>query len=427
MKIKYFSIVIGILLLLHSDVSLAQTAEGNSNKGKLPFIPNKPKEVKSSKDIIPPSIEIIEPGGIGMRGMKIVSDTMVVKTAELNIRGIVKDSGGVAIVYVNGSEASMRPVKGGCEFTSNQLLQFGINRIEISAVDVSKNMSMQTLTIRRDVVAPAVTEKKLPIEPFKGNQVWAVVIGISDYQSSEIQKLRYADKDAEAFYQYLITPLEKGGRGVSQVNIRKLINKEATKINIQEAIFDFMKNPLEEDVVMLFFAGHGAPDPYRPNVPYLLAYDSDLSRPAATAVKMQDIQDAIRDYIKSKKIIVFADACHSAGISETFARRGLENIELINTFLADIKNADNSVLTFSASEAKESSMEGQQWGGGHGVFTYHLLEGLGGKADVDSDGIIRLGELVDYVSINVRRDTKSLQHPTRVRQVGTVICRCRFE
>ncbi|MGD0337704.1 MAG: caspase family protein [Bacteroidota bacterium] len=396
------------MIIFSSYVLMSQTSSSESNTGSLIHVPIKPKEIK---DITPPGIEIIEPGGIATRGMKIAGDTLVVKSAELKIRGIAKDSGGVAVVYVNGSEASLKPVEGGCEFASTQLLQFGINRIEISAVDVSKNTSIQTLTVRREVVI-AVQEKKIPVEPFKGHQVWAVVIGISEYQNSQITRLRYADKDAEDFYQYLITPLEKGGRGVAPVNIRKLIDKDATKTNIQEAIFDFMKSPLEEDVVIIFFACHGTPDPYRPNVPYLLAYDSDLAKPAATAVNMQDIQVAIRDYIKAKKVIVFADACHSAGISSNVALRGTASVELINDFIAEIANAGGSVLTFSASEAAELSQESQQWGGGHGVFTYYLLEGLRGKADVDADGLVRLGELVDYVNLKVRQDTKSLQHPS---------------
>lgn len=405
MNIKYFSCIVFALLMLISNLAFAQTSEGDSNRGSLPFISLKPKP---PKDILPPGIEILEPVGVGARGIRIYTgDTLVVKSAELKVRGIARDSSGVVAVYVNGSKASLKTIDGGCEFTSTPLLQIGVNTIEITAVDTFKNASTSTFKVRRDVAAPVFK----PDSSFKGYQVWAVVIGISDYRSSEIQKLRYADKDAEEFYQYLIRPLDKGGRGMSQVNIKKLINQDATKVNIEEAIQDFMKNPLEEDIVIFYFACHGTPDPYRPNVPYLLAYDSELSRPAATAVKMQYIQDAIRDYIKAKKIIVFADACHSAGISTTFAQRGIVSSELINNFLADMKNAENSVLTFSASEAKESSLEGPQWGGGHGLFTHFLLEGLNGKADTDLDGIVRLGELVDYVTLNVRRESKSLQHP----------------
>ncbi len=414
LKIIFFGFM---MFALCFDISRAQTSSSESNTGSLLAVPKKvvvptvaPSTVKSTT---PPTIELLEPIQIGQRGMKTANDgAIVVKTSDLKIRGIARGSNAVAVVYVNGTEAALNPIKGGVEFSTTQLLQFGLNTIEITAVDVGKAKSTTTIKVQREVVVAKKEPEQAPqAQQFKGHQVWGVVVGISEYQSSQITPLRYADRDAESFYQYLVTPLEKGGRGVAPANIKKLINKDATKVNIQEAIFDFMKNPLEEDVVIIYFAGHGAPDPYRPNVPYLLAYDSDLSKPAATAVKMQDIQEAIHDYIKAGKIIVFADACHSAGISSNIAMRGDATSELINDFLSDIAKAGSSVLTFSASEAKETSQESQQWGGGHGVFTYYLLEGLSGKADLDSDGIVRLGELVDYISLNVRKDTKSLQHP----------------
>jgi uncharacterized caspase-like protein len=66
---------------------------------------------------------------------------------------------------------------------------------------------------------------------------------------------------------------------------------------------------------------------------------------------------------------------------------------------------------FTASEAGEQSMESENWGGGHGVFTFYFLKGLRGEADQNSDGIVTLGEAMDYTSEHVRRDTNSQQHP----------------
>jgi hypothetical protein len=389
------------------QIAICQTASEKSRPGSLIFLGNKPK------DVTPPTIRIIEPAEVAQRGVKIIGEPdAVVKTGAVKVRGIALDSGGVAIVKVNDREAVVKPVTGGVEFTAEVLMVFGKNAIEITATDPSHNTERLVINVMREVTI-AKEEPKLPeVKIFKGYQVWAAIIGISEYKSSDIPSLRYADRDAESFYQFLVTPLEEGGRGVPKTNIRKLINKEATKTNIQEAIFDFMKNALEEDVAIIYFAGHGAPDPTRPNVPYLLSYDSDLSRPGATAVKMQEVQDAIRDYIKAKKITVFADACHSAGVSTNVSTRGIASSELINQFLEEIARAGSSVLTFSASESKEYSQESQNWGGGHGVFTFHILEGLKGKADSDDDKIVRLGELVDYVNQSVRRDTKSMQHPT---------------
>ena len=387
--------------------AFAQTVTGDSKPGSLLVV------AKKVVDVTGPVIEILEPTEIAQRGLKVVADGgLVVTTGELRVRGIARDSSVVAIVKVQGREAELRPVKGGYEFVSDVLLEFGSNTVSIVATDMYRNSSTVTLKVRREV--PLAREEKPPpqVEAFQGHQVWAAVVGISEYQSSAIRSLRYADRDAESFYQYLITPLDAGGRGVSQANIRKLINKEATKVNIEEAIKDFMKNAIDEDVVVIYFAGHGIPDPDRPDVPYLLSYDSDLSRPGATAVRMQEVQDAIRYYIKAKKVVVFADACHSAGVGGNIAMRGQATSELVNKFLEEIARAGNSVLTFSASESSEFSQESPQWGGGHGVFTYYLLEGLKGKANVDADPIVRLGELVDFVSQNVRRDTKSQQHPT---------------
>jgi len=52
-------------------------------------------------------------------------------------------------------------------------------------------------------------------------------------------------------------------------------------------------------------------------------------------------------------------------------------------------------------------------GGGHGVFTYYLLEGLKGAADADGDKLITSGEAYEYVFKNVSRHTQNMQHPIK--------------
>lgn len=368
-------------------------------------------DLHPAKDIIPPTIVLLEPQAIAQRGIGIAkSDTLIsTKESSITIKGVAKDANGVAVVRVNNIEANLTPIEGGVQFNSEALLTLGTNHIEIEAIDKYRNIARTTLDVKREVNYIA-EEKRSNEKVFRG-QYWAVVIGVSEYRDTNIPSLRYAHCDAEDFYDLLVSPREKGGGGISKNNVLKLTNKEATTVNIRGAITDFLKNPIEDDVVIIYFAGHGVPDPTRPNVPYLLAYDSDISRPGATAVRMQEIQDAIKYYVKSNKVIVFADACHSAGIGGDIATRGLATSELINEFLADLSRTDPSICTFSAAEAKEKSQEGTQWGGGHGVFTYYLLQGLKGEADYDKDHIVRLGELLDYVNENVRRATKAQQHP----------------
>ena len=57
----------------------------------------------------------------------------------------------------------------------------------------------------------------------------------------------------------------------------------------------------------------------------------------------------------------------------------------------------------------KKSMEGDEWG--HGVFTFAILEGLNGKADLMKDGIIKIKELDTYISEQVPIYTKGGQHP----------------
>ena len=66
----------------------------------------------------------------------------------------------------------------------------------------------------------------------------------------------------------------------------------------------------------------------------------------------------------------------------------------------------------TASDIGETSAESRKWGGGHGVFTYFLMEGLKGKADQDRDGTVTAGELFDFVRDQVILATSRQQNPT---------------
>jgi hypothetical protein len=51
---------------------------------------------------------------------------------------------------------------------------------------------------------------------------------------------------------------------------------------------------------------------------------------------------------------------------------------------------------------------------GHGVFTYYLVQGLKGAADLNRDGIVSLQELYEYVEREVTQRARAVggnQHP----------------
>lgn len=244
-------------------------------------------------------------------------------------------------------------------------------------------------------------------------QRWAVIIGISDYKDTRIPSLRYASADAKSFYNWIVSP--SGGK-FAPANVLLFTDREATHSNIKKALFEWLGQALEEDVVNIFFAGHGSPQsPDHPNNLFLLPYDVQYDSIASTGFPMWDIETALKRFIKAKKVVVIADACHSGGIGQSYdevARRASRSVDVnpISSVLQNLSRIGDGVCVISASDEKQLSQESQEWGG-HGVFTYFLLKGLQGEADYNKDYRVTLGELIPYLSEQVRRATKNAQSP----------------
>jgi hypothetical protein len=238
---------------------------------------------------------------------------------------------------------------------------------------------------------------------------WAIVIGISEYQYNSLD-LEYADRDAEEFYQLLISDV---GGSFKPKQVVKLINQEATTANITKALRSFLKKPGRDDLVIFYCACHGAPDIDRPENIYLITHDTDPSDIAGTALPMREIHLSLRDNLLSKKVVLLADTCHSAAIGAGIGSRSIaDDSSLVNRYLQEVSNTRDGIALLTSAEANEVSFEDAKWGGGHGVFTHYLLEGMKGKADINQNGFVTVGELFEYVRSNVQNATDNRQHPS---------------
>jgi len=222
--------------------------------------------------------------------------------------------------------------------------------------------------------------------------LYLISVGVSDYETDRLD-LRFAAADARDFHQSLIRHASTLYR---QVHQRLLVTGngggEAPTANAVRDALDLFAQAKPEDTLVLFLAGHGTNenDGY-----YFLPQDareSDHRWRSSSVVKWYDIQNALVN-AKGQRIL-FVDTCHSAAA--------------INPRL--IKDAaDAHILVFSATDANTSAREMDPLG--HGVFTYALLEGLDGKADLMRDQRIMLKELDTYVSERVSALTEGLQVP----------------
>ena len=238
---------------------------------------------------------------------------------------------------------------------------------------------------------------------------WAVVVGISDYKNNPaVTDLKYADRDAQSFYDFLVSP--QGGCFKTE-NIQLLLNQKASVSNLRYALGTFLGKTADKDLVVIYMAGHGAPDPKKWENLYFLTYDADMNSLPNTAYPMDDLTRDLQRYIKAKKVIVITDACHSAAVSGgMIAMRGNEG-HRVNDYLKKLSESREGCTFITATRAGEGSQESEKWGGGHGVFTHFLLEGLKGQADRNSDGFITIKEAYDYLYPKVQRESENGQSP----------------
>ncbi len=291
-------------------------------------------------------------------------------------------------------------------------LSSGFNQVQLTVYGKGGEKISKILNVTRRILSgPASLQADKPVRNTSGQpQRWAVIIGLSEYGNPTIKNLSYADRDARDFAEFLKSP---AGGGFEPERMKILLNKDATLQNIKQALYNFLRQTIDKDLVVIYFAGHGAPEPANPSNNYLLTYDTDPNSLETSAFPMWDVNTALIRYIPSRRVVVFSDACHSGGISSDLATRGvsLTGTNLINQYLADLSKSKEGTIVFTASQAGEVSQELDKYG--HGVFTYFLLQGMKGDADLNNDYTVTIGELMDYVEENVKRVTKGNQHPTR--------------
>ena len=234
---------------------------------------------------------------------------------------------------------------------------------------------------------------------------WALVVGVSSYiYAPPAAQLRYAHRDAEEFAKLLRST---SGGGVPASNLRLLANEGATLASIRAALHNWLpKVAGAEDIVYVFFAGHAISTDKQES--YFVAHDSDPQNLSATALPFPEVNDALVRKLRAAQVVLFADACHAGGIGWTSDPKSLSRA---HGPLEALGSQDRSIMKLLASKPSERSYEDERWGGGHGVFTYSLLNGLRGAADRERDGLIRAGELIEYVSRIVPEQTSTQQTP----------------
>ena len=225
-----------------------------------------------------------------------------------------------------------------------------------------------------------------------GMKVWAVVIGVADYTA--MPKLNFTDDDAQSVAEFLRSP--EGG-ALPPEQLKLLINQEATYANIVNTISETFNKAKENDLIILYFSGHGLQG-------YFLPIDYDGKN---NMLHHGIINSLLLDSPAKYKLCI-ADACHSGSLLAMARTRSAAD-QTVRKYYNSFKDVRAGVALLMSSKTEEYSLESN--GLKQGLFSHFLIRGLKGEGDADSNHIVTIKELHDYVQKNVTEASAGFQNP----------------
>jgi tetratricopeptide (TPR) repeat protein len=260
-------------------------------------------------------------------------------------------------------------------------------------------------------------------DPSKGT-TYALLIGISKYESKRINPLHWADKDAETFRDYLTS--SRGGK-LSPDQVQLLLNENATRDGIEKAISDLVRGKASRNnTLIIFVAAHGALLCTHAAVtpaaalatctsgaeqPFILTFDSDPDEGKTTGIPMAEFRQMVTARAKDfGRVLVFVDVCHAGRIASLPESTRLSSPDLNDTF-GNETGMLGILMGNSVARSLQDELTYERSSVGHGIFTYYTLLGLNQEVQ-PSDGKIYFANLSNYVSDSVVNATHRKQRPS---------------
>ena len=287
----------------------------------------------------------------------------------------------------------------------------GINKIQVSCINTNGSESL------RHTIDVECTAKIKP-------DLYVIAIGTSKYKNSDFD-LNYAAKDATD----VANLLKESKSAFNQIHVKTLTDERVSKDNFV-GLRSFLDSGKVNDVVILFIAGHGLLDSELDY--YYGTHNVDFNSPSLSGLKYEKIEALLDSILPLKKILIM-DTCHSGEVEKDEVEKdesapektnvvfrsagpgikqedGVSPTRMMNELFNDLRRGTGATVIASAGGV-EYAMEGSQWQ--NGLFTYCFLNALRNqKADINSDGIIMLSEVQEWVSHQVRELSGGAQSPT---------------
>jgi tetratricopeptide (TPR) repeat protein len=219
----------------------------------------------------------------------------------------------------------------------------------------------------------------------------ALIVASAQYTDPLLRQLQAPAADAAGLIDVLSNQ-EIGG-----FQTKALIDRPSYEI--AAAIEEFFIDRQPDDLLLLYFSGHGIKDV--DGRLYFATTNTKRSLLLATSVPASMVNDAMLRS-RSRREVLILDCCHSGAFARGMVAKSDSSVGISDSF----QGTGRIVLT--ASDATQYALEAEQATGTgvRSIFTEVLVNGLKtGEADTDFDGRITLDELFAYTEDKVLQRT----------------------
>jgi hypothetical protein len=218
----------------------------------------------------------------------------------------------------------------------------------------------------------------------------ALLIGVSEYEPG-LNSLPAAVKDLDAMKEVLLHP-DMGGFAESDV----VLLKNPKRQEMEESIETLFANRHRDDLVLLFFSGHGIKDDtgrlYLATNKTRKTSQGDLVRSSAVSANFVH-ENMSRS--RSRRQVVILDSCFSGAFAEGLSAKDDGTVDI----RTQLGGEGRAILTSSSSTQYSFEQAGEELS----LYTRFLIEGIKtGAADQDEDDVVSIDELHEYASRKVR-------------------------
>jgi len=312
---------------------------------------------------------------------------------------------GTTSIYINGIEVrKIRPQE--MEKTGINY-ELKINRKELSKYFISGQDNL--VAVKAFTSDNSYSSRVLDFYEEKADDIinrpnfYAVMIGVSDYKGEELD-LKYAAKDAIDLSNTLSMSARKmfNTDGMEHVFVYNLTTTNdryqlPEKKSIKNVLQEIGRKATANDILCIFFAGHGIMKEDKKQFYFLTAEASLASANDAVAdvgISTSELTEWIKpSNIKAQKRILIFDACKSGQAIRDFVKIGNPGQEYISARNdekgQEIKaieklNEKSGLFIFSASASNQKAYEAGQYS--QGILTYSLLKAMKEQPDILQDG-----------------------------------------